>query len=364
MTPRPYTLVAELTHRCPLACPYCANPLSLVPGRRELDTATWTRVLREAEEVGVVQVHFTGGEPLVRADLEDLVATARQLGLYSHLVTSGVPLGDARLERLIACGLDAVQLSIQDVDEAAADRIAGAPVARHKRELARRLRALGVPLTLNVVLHRGNIAHVRALIELAEELGVARLELANAQYLGWALANRAALLPSTAAVARARGEALAARRGLRGRMEIAFVLADYHRGRPKPCMDGWGRRFIVVTPEGRVQPCHLAHTIAGLALPSVDDGSVAELWRTSAAFERFRGEDWMPEPCRSCPERSVDFGGCRCQAFALTGDAAATDPACRLAPDHAVVAAACATADEGGAATLRARGRAARSPAG
>ena len=356
MTPRPYTLVAELTHRCPLACPYCANPLALVPGRRELDTATWVRVFREAEDLGVVQVHLTGGEPLVRADLEEIVATARGLGLYTHLVTSGVPLGAARLERLVACGLDAVQLSLQDVDDAAADAIAGAPVARHKHEVARRLRALGVPVTVNVVLHRANIEHVGALVELGEQLGASRLELANAQYLGWALANRAAVLPPVAAVDRARDEAGRARHRLRGTMEITFVLPDYHRGRPKPCMDGWGRRYVVVTPDGRVQPCHLAHTIAGLALPNVEDGSLAELWATSAAFTRFRGEDWMPEPCRSCPERSVDFGGCRCQAFALTGDAAVTDPACRLSPHHALVTGAREAAEtNAGAAVLRAR---------
>ncbi len=356
MTPRPYTVVAELTHRCPLACPYCSNPLALVPGRHELDTATWMRVLREAEDLGVVQVHLTGGEPLVRADLEEIVVTARGLGLYTHLVTSGVPLGAARLERLVACGLDAVQLSLQDVGEAQADEIAGAAVARHKHAVARRLRALGVPLTVNVVLHRRNVEHVAALVELAEQLGASRLELANAQYLGWALANRAALLPPAAAVERAREEAGRARRRLRGVMEIAFVLPDYHRGRPKPCMDGWGRRYVVVTPDGRVQPCHLAHTIAGLTLPTVHDGCLAELWATSPAFTAFRGEDWMSEPCRSCPERGLDFGGCRCQAFALTGNAAATDPACGLSPHHALVAAARGAADEGAdAGVLRAR---------
>jgi pyrroloquinoline quinone biosynthesis protein E len=340
MTPRPYTLVAELTHRCPLACAYCANPLALAARAEELDTATWARVLREAEALGVVQVHLTGGEPLVRDDLEAIVAAARGCGLYAHLVTSGVPLARRRLERLVAAGLDAVQLSLQDVDEAAAARIAGADVAARKREAASWMKALGLPLTVNVVLHRGNLGRVDRFVALAEAIGADRLELANAQYLGWALANRAALLPDGAAIERAATTAAAARRRLRGVMEIAFVLPDYHRGLPKACMGGWGRRFLVVTPAGRIQPCHMAGTLPGLSMPSVHDGPLDVAWRDSPAFAAFRGEAWMPEPCRSCPQRNEDFGGCRCQAYALTGDAAATDPACRLAPAHPRLAAA------------------------
>jgi pyrroloquinoline quinone biosynthesis protein E len=346
VTPRPYTLVAELTHRCPLACPYCSNPVALVPRRDELDTATWRRVLAEAEAMGVMQVHLTGGEPLLRHDLEDLVAAARRLGLYTQLVTSGIPLEPERLRRLAAAGLDAVQLSLQDVDATAADALAGARAAARKEAVARWVGETGLPLTLNVVLHRENIDRTAAVIALAERLGARRLELANAQYLGWALVNRAALLPTAAQLERARATAVAARRRLHGRMEIVLVLPDYHRGFPKACMDGWGRRFIVVTPHGRVQPCHQAGTIAGLGLPTVADGPLAVLWR-GPAFARFRGEAWMAEPCRSCPQRTRDFGGCRCQAFALTGDAAATDPACRLAPAHALVAAARGAAEAG-----------------
>ena len=355
MTPRPYALVAELTHRCPLACAYCANPTTLVPRGDELDTDTWSRVLAEAAALGVLQVHLTGGEPLTRPDLEAIVAAARRAGLYTNLITSGVPLAPARLDALVASGLDAVQLSVQDVDAAAADRMAGARVAARKLDVARWVKARGLPLTLNVVLHRENVDRVGELIALAERLDADRLELANAQYLGWALVNRAALLPTRAQVDAARTIARAARDRLRGRMEITLVLPDYHRPYPKACMDGWGRRYVVVTPSGRAQPCHLAGTIEGLTMPSVHDGSLAAAWIESAAFRAFRGDAWMPEPCRSCERRDVDFGGCRCQAFALTGDAAVTDPACPLAPDHALVEAAVAEAAAPPALVPRAR---------
>lgn len=355
MSERPYTLVAELTHRCPLRCAYCANPLALVGRDAELDTTTWARVFAEAEALGVVQLHLTGGEPLVRDDLEDLVAAAHGLGLYTNLITSGVPLERQRLARLASAGLDAVQLSIQDTTGAAAARITGVDVADRKLAVAGWVKALGLPLTLNVVLHRENIDRVDALVALAAELGADRLELANTQYLGWALANRTGLLPTAAQVERARDVALRARRRLGDAMDIAFVLPDYHRGRPKPCMDGWGRRFVVVTPDGRLLPCHLAGTLPGLRAPRVRETSVATAWEAAPLFTAFRGEAWMPEPCRSCPERAVDFGGCRCQAFALTGDAAATDPACALSPHHAIVAAARTAESAGGELVLRGR---------
>jgi pyrroloquinoline quinone biosynthesis protein E len=337
-TPRPYTLVAELTHRCALRCAYCANPVELMAHGNELDTPTWARVLTEAEAVGVVQVHLTGGEPLLRRDLEAIVARAREVGLYTNLITSGIPASPDRLAALRAAGLDAVQLSLQDVDATHAARIAGADVAARKLDVARWVKELGLPLTLNVVLHRGNIDRVDEVIALAVTYGADRLELANTQYLGWALLNRAALLPTAAQIDRAHDAAARARRRLGSALEIVFVLPDYHRGRPKACMDGWARRFIVMTPAGGIQPCHLAGTLLGLAVPNVRDTSVGEAWAHAALFEAFRGEEWMPEPCRSCPERHRDFGGCRCQAFALTGDAAATDPACALAPHHAVIA--------------------------
>jgi len=343
---RPYTLVAELTYRCPLRCVYCSNPLDYRRHADELDTAAWMRVLGEAEALGVMQLNLTGGEPLVRHDLEALVERARRLDLYTNLITSGVPLTRARLARLRASGLDSVQLSIQDVRPASADRIAGNPAFAHKLDVARWTKEHGIPLTLNVVLHRENLARVSAMIALAESLECDRLELANTQYLGWALLNRQALLPTREQLDGARKEAADARDRLRGRIEIVFVLPDYYSDVPKACMDGWGRRFLVVSPDGLVLPCHLAHTLPGLAFENVRQRSLDEIWHTSSAFDAFRGESWMPEPCRSCERRAVDFGGCRCQAFHLTGNAAGTDPACVLAPTHGLIESARRTAAE------------------
>ncbi len=337
---RPYTLVAEVTYRCPLRCAYCSNPLDYARRGDALGTATWQRVFAEAEALGVVTVNLTGGEPLLRADLEDLVASARALDLYVNLITSGIPLDRARLARLAEAGLDSVQLSIQDAGAAEADRMAGARAFERKLEAARWVRALGLPLTINTVLHRDNLARVGDVIALAESLGAERLELANAQYLGWALANRQALLPSRAALESARAVAAAARRRLAGRMEIVFVTPDYYAETPKACMDGWARRFIVVTPDGLALPCHAAHTIPRLQFPRVTETSLGEIWRDAPGFNAFRGEEWMAAPCRECPRRSLDYGGCRCQAFHLLGDAAATDPACALSPRHTVVVAA------------------------
>jgi pyrroloquinoline quinone biosynthesis protein E len=335
--PRPYTLIAELTYRCPLGCGYCSNPLELSRHADELDTGGWVRVFADAAALGVLQVNLTGGEPLVRPDLELLVGAAHARDLYVNLITSGIPADEARLGRLAAAGLDSVQLSIQDTDPRGASWIAGRDDLGAKLEVARAVRALGLPLTLNVVLHRGNIARVGEFIALAERVGAERLELANTQYLGWALANRDALLPSAAAIEGAREEAAAARVRLRGKLEILFVRPDYYADRPRACMDGWARRYLVVTPDGIALPCHQALSITGLTFESVRARPLAALWNDSPAFRAFRGEDWMPVPCRTCDERAVDFGGCRCQAFALTGDAAATDPACALAPQHAIV---------------------------
>jgi PqqA peptide cyclase len=343
--PRPYTLVAELTYRCPLACGYCSNPLELGRHTDELDTAAWTRVLGEAAALGVLQVNLTGGEPLVRADLETLVAAARREDLYVNLITSGIPSDGARLQRLAAAGLDSVQISIQDTDPRGAAWIAGRDDLGAKLEMAAASRALGLPLTLNVVLHRGNIARVPEFVALAERLGAARLELANTQYLGWALANRDALLPTRPALEDARAQAAAARARLQGRIEILFVRPDYYADRPRACMDGWARRYLLVTPDGIALPCHQALAITSLPWQNVRDQSLAAIWNESPAFQAFRGEGWMPDPCRTCSEREADFGGCRCQAFALLGDAAATDPACALSPRHDLVIAARARAE-------------------
>jgi pyrroloquinoline quinone biosynthesis protein E len=351
--PRPYTLIAELTYRCPLACAYCSNPLELGRHDAELSTDDWARVFREAAALGVLQVNLTGGEPLVRADLEALVAAARASDLYINLITSGIPADAARLGRLAAAGLDSLQLSVQDSDPHGAAWIAGRDDMEAKLATAAATRTLGLPLTLNVVLHRGNISRAAEFVALAERLGAARLELANTQYLGWALANREALLPSRAAVDEARRVASEARERLRGKMEVLFVRPDYHADRPRACMDGWARRYLVVTPDGVALPCHQAGEIASLASTweNVRERPLGDLWNDGAGFRAVRGEDWMPAPCKTCDERTIDFGGCRCQAFALLGDAAATDPACALAPRHDLIV------------TARARAEAAPAPA-
>jgi pyrroloquinoline quinone biosynthesis protein E len=342
--PRPYTLVAELTYRCPLRCVYCSNPLDWPRHADALGTDDWLRIFAEAEALGVVQLNLTGGEPLLRNDLERLVEGARRLDLYTNLITSGIPLARERLARLKALGLDNVQVSIQDVTREASDRIAGRRAFDRKLEVARWVKELGFPLTLNIVLHRENLDRVAEMIALAESLAADRLELANTQYLGWALVNRRMLLPTRAQLDAAREVARAARTRLQGRMEVLFVTPDYYAELPKACMDGWGRRFLVVAPDGLVLPCHAAHTLPGLAFDSARTRPLADIWRRSPAFAAFRGEAWMPEPCRSCERRAVDFGGCRCQAYHLTGDAAATDPACSLAPAHALIEAARAEA--------------------
>jgi pyrroloquinoline quinone biosynthesis protein E len=317
---------------------------------RELDTQAWCRTLTEAEALGVVQTHFSGGEPLLRPDLEQLVSHAHGAGLYSSLITSGLGLTRARLAELAATGLDHVQVSIQGISEVDALQIAGRTGLAHKLQVMGWVRELSLPLTINVVLHRHNIDQIPELIELAERLGAERLELANSQYLGWALANRQLLLPDAGQIERARAASQAARARLRGRMDILFVLPDYQAGVVRPCMQGWASRYIVVSPDGLVLPCHQAHSLPGLQFESVTSRPLGEIWHDNPALNRFRGEEWMTEPCRSCERRSQDFGGCRCQAFALTGRMDATDPACRLAPDHDIV--------------LRARAQAATPPAG
>jgi pyrroloquinoline quinone biosynthesis protein E len=340
---RLWNLIAELTYRCPLRCPYCSNPLDWARIRDALDADAWGRVFREAAALGAVHVGLTGGEPSARADLEAIVRHAAGAGLYTHLVTAGVPLDADGLARLREAGLKSVQLSIQDATAAASDAIAGTPSFERKLELARATRALGLALTLNVVLHRRNLASVGALVALARSLDADKLELANAQYDGWALRNRDALLPEREQL-EAASAALAQERFRALRPEITWVLPDYFAGRPKPCMGGWGRRLAVVAPDGLVLPCHAARDLPGLAFWSVRDRSLAACWNDAPGMNAYRGEEWMPEPCRSCVKRGDDFGGCRCQAFRLTGDAGNTDPACVLAPRHAAIGAARASA--------------------
>lgn len=334
----PLALLAELTHRCPLQCPYCSNPRELVRRAGELDTETWQRVLTEAAKLGVLQVHFSGGEPTARRDLEALVRHASQAGLYTNLITSAVQLDAPRLAALAAAGLDHVQISFQDADDGGGDEIAGyAGAQAKKRAVAALVIAQGLPLTANLVVHRRNLARLAPMIDMAVALGASRLEVAHVQYYGWGLANRAALLPTRAQLEAADTVVEAARARLKGRVVIDYVMPDYHARRPKACMSGWGRRFINVTPAGKALPCHAAETLPGIAFPSVTNMPLAAIWHESDAFSRFRGTAWMPEPCRSCDQREIDWGGCRCQALALTGDATRTDPVCALAPDHAVI---------------------------
>lgn len=332
----PVAMLAELTHRCPLRCPYCSNPMELERMATELSTATWRDVFEQAARLGVLHVHLSGGEPMVRRDLEELVARAEHLGLYTNLITSGVLLDRERLRRLAGAGLQHVQVSLQDDRPERADEVAGAP-GMHGRKLQAldHVRAVGLPLTINVVLHRRNVERIDELVALALDTGASRLELAHVQYHGWASANVAALLPDDGQIDRAVAKVDAARQRLRGRLAIDHVLPDYLSDRPKACMSGWGRRFLVIDPRGRVLPCHHAASLPGLTVPTVDDTTLHEIWYHSALFGRFRGTSWMPEPCRSCPERERDWGGCRCQAFSMTGDMEATDPACALSPHRA-----------------------------
>lgn len=341
---RPFGLLAELTYGCPLHCSYCSNPLDLAAYADELTTAEWQRVLAEARQLGVLQLHLSGGEPLLRRDLADIVRCAGDLGLYTNLITSALGLTPRRAEQLLTAGLDHVQISLQADEAALSDRLAGTPSYGRKLAAARLVKELGWPLTLNVVLHRHNVDRVAGVLELAEELGADRIELAHTQYYGWALRNREGLLPSRAQLERAQTVVRAAHERLRDRMEVVYVLPDYHSRYPKPCMGGWGRRQLTVTPNGDVLPCPTAHTLP-LPRASVREHPLEWIWERSPLFQRFRGTGWMPDPCRSCDRRDLDFGGCRCQAFQLTGDAARTDPVCHLSPDHGLVADAVAAAD-------------------
>ncbi|MCB1520752.1 MAG: pyrroloquinoline quinone biosynthesis protein PqqE [Hyphomicrobiaceae bacterium] len=331
----PVGLLAELTHRCPLQCPYCSNPLELERSNVELTTAEWQDVIRQAAALGILQIHLSGGEPTARKDLEDIVKVAAEVGLYTNLITAGVLLTKERLKGLADLGLDHVQLSIQDVDAANADRIAAYKGgAAKKHEVAGWVKELGLPLTLNAPLHRQNIDSLERIIEYAVEIGAGRLEVAHIQYYAWALKNRAALMPTREAFMKTVDIVNRAKERLKGILVIDFVVPDYYAKFPKPCMGGWGRGVMNITPSGRVLPCHAAESLPGMSFDNVRDRKLAEIWLDGDAFNKFRGTDWMKEPCKSCSRREIDFGGCRCQAFALTGDAANTDPACSLSPLH------------------------------
>lgn len=338
-TNRPFSLIAELTYRCPLRCPYCSNPLDCGDDqyRQELPTEDWLRVIQEASTLGVLQLGLTGGEPLLRDDLDVLVEVASNAGLYSTLVTAGTLFTPERAASLRDAGLDHVQISIQDSQAAESDRIAGTRSFDKKLEAARLAKALGFPLTLNFVLHRHNLDRIEEILELCEALEADRVELANTQYYGWALSNRSALLPTREQLEWAERAVAAVRERRSFPMGILYVIPDYYEEYPKPCMGGWGRRALAIAPNGDVLPCQAASSIPGMDFANVRDHSLEWIWCESPAFNRFRGTDWMPEPCRSCDRQEIDFGGCRCQALLLTGDATATDPVCHLSPHHHLV---------------------------
>jgi pyrroloquinoline quinone biosynthesis protein E len=332
--PRPLSVLCELTYRCNLQCPYCYNPIDLDAYRNELETSQWTRVLSEAADLGIVQAHFSGGEPTLRRDLPQLVRHASHAGLYTNLITQGTFLSDDLLDTLLASGLDHVQISIQAPEEELGDRIAGTRVHAHKFEVLERVAARDVALTLNCVVHRLNHELLPDIIALAERLGIRRLELANVQFYGWAYRNRLTLMPTREQVARGEEIVAAAKERLRGVMEITYVLPDYFGDFPKPCMNGWGSTFLTVTPNGRVLPCPAAAAIRTLKFENVLERSLREIWTDSESFNAYRGTSWMPEPCKSCDRRELDWGGCRCQAYLIAGDAGVTDPACSLSPTH------------------------------
>lgn len=340
MPPKPLALIAEITHRCPLHCVYCSNPTRLASADSELTTAEWKDVFEQCGRLGMLHAHFTGGEPLARTDLAELISAARDAGLYTNLITSGIGLSEERLESLVNASLDHIQISFQDSREDAANWIAGAKAHAHKIELSRAIRRYKIAFTVNLVVHRQNLDHLDEMIAFIEQLNPDRVEIAHTQYYGWALANRAALMPTPAQVEKAVATVAEAEKRLAGRIRIDSVVPDYYAKFPKACMGGWGRKLMLINPAGKVLPCHAAEVLPGMSFENVREKSLHWIWQDSPSFRHFRGEDWMPEPCRTCDRRTEDFGGCRCQAFLLTGDAGATDPACSLAPAHEVVVAA------------------------
>jgi pyrroloquinoline quinone biosynthesis protein E len=337
MIPNPLALIAEVTHRCPLHCVYCSNPLQMIGAKAELSTGDWIRVFQEARSLGILHLHLTGGEPVARGDLKDLVEAAHAAGLYTNLITSGIGLPEARLQTLVDAGLDHIQLSFQDSQDGPANWIAGTKAHAQKIVLSEIIRRFPIAFTVNLVVHRQNLDHLEEMIEFAEQLKPDRLEIAHAQYYGWALKNRDTLIPTREQLENCMRIVEAAQERLSGRMRIDCVVPDYYARYPKACMGGWGQRLLLIDPSGQVLPCHAAAVIPGMSFDNVREHSLEWIWRESAAFQRFRGEQWMPEPCRSCERRTEDFGGCRCQAFLITGDANATDPVCTLAPTHHLI---------------------------
>ncbi len=336
---KPLWLLAELTYRCPLQCPYCSNPLDFAQHKNELDTEGWLRVLREARKMGAAQLGFSGGEPLVRQDLEVLIAEARKLGYYSNLITSGVGMDEARIAAFKEAGLDHIQISFQASSEELNNYLGGTESFQHKYAMARLVKKYEYPMVLNIVLHRQNIDQIEDILKMTVDLEADYVELASTQYYGWSKLNEAHLLPTRAQLARAEKIAHAYQDQYKSRMRILYVVPDYYETRPKACMNGWGSVFLTIAPDGSALPCHAARQLPGLTFPNVRDHSVAWIWNESPTFNHFRGDEWMKEPCRTCPEKTKDFGGCRCQAYMLTGDAANADPVCDKSEHHAALVA-------------------------
>ncbi len=333
----PLALIAELTHRCPLHCVYCSNPYELTARSEELSTEIWSRVFADAAEAGVMQLDLTGGEPLARQDLTTFIQSARAAGLYVNLITSGLPLDEKRLDELVAAGLDHFQLSFQGAREDSANEFSGAKSHAQKLKVLDWLKSRRVAVTLNFVLHRNNLDQLAEMVAIAENSSASRIEFAHVQYYGWAFANRESLLPTREQLMQSLDFFKQAEERLRGKIKVEYVVPDYYAKFPKPCMGGWGRKAMLITPRGDAMPCHAASVIPGLCFDNVKEKSVKEIWESSEAFQKFRGEDWMQEPCKSCDRRTQDFGGCRCQAMLLAQDAAATDPVCSLSPQRAQV---------------------------
>src|SRR3989442_317462 len=330
----PLALIAELTHRCPLHCVYCSNPLELQARANELSTEIWSRVFREAADLGVLQTDFPGGEPLARPDIVELVRAARSAGLYVNLITSGLPLDESKLAALVSAALDHIQLSFQGAREETANEISGTGSHAQKLRVLDWLSRHRLAVTLNFVIHRRNIDQLAEMLAIAESSCATRIEFANVQYYGWAFANRENLLPTRVQLDQSLTLIKREQERLQGRIRVEYVVPDYYAKYPKPCMDGWGRKLMLITPRGDALPCNAAQVIPGLSYENVKDRSLREIWEQSAAFQKFRGEAWMQEPCKTCDRRELDFGGCRCQALLLAGNAAATDPVCSLSPLH------------------------------
>ena len=329
----PLWLLAELTYRCPLQCPYCSNPLDIAKYRNELSTEDWLRVMRQARKMGAAQMGFSGGEPLVRQDLEELIREARQLGYYTNLITSGVGMDEARIKRFKQAGLDHIQISFQASNEELNNFIGGTKSFQHKKEMARIVKAYEYPMVLNIVIHRKNIDQIRDILDMTVELNADYVELASTQYYGWSRLNVDHLLPTREQLANAEKVAREYQEKMKGKSRIIYVIPDYFENRPKPCMNGWGAIFLTIAPDGTALPCHEAGQLP-IEFPNVKDMDVQEIWHNSPGFNHFRGFDWMKEPCRSCPEKEKDFGGCRCQAFMMTGDPNNADPVCDKSPFH------------------------------